>query len=173
MERGPLNLVSTIEGLLARKSSGSGLEAREFGRRDPSPRGTLDLQMLALTAPTSGGRIVGIIRSRTQATEFNFILSLTNFARMWTSYNIRLKIEDVWRLHIEKNIRDNNLDQVQGGQKFIMRRIAVYIRHKVTAKRMMKIMGESIILRLFLFIGLLLIALPLLLFWISGNSIYK
>jgi hypothetical protein len=43
LERGPLNLVSTIEELLERKSSGSGLEKREYGRRDPSrcPRGTL------------------------------------------------------------------------------------------------------------------------------------
>jgi hypothetical protein len=43
LERGPLSLVSTIEELLGRKSSGSGLENREYGRRDPSrsPRGTL------------------------------------------------------------------------------------------------------------------------------------
>jgi hypothetical protein len=31
LERGPLSLVSTIEGLLGRKSSGSGLENREYG----------------------------------------------------------------------------------------------------------------------------------------------
>jgi hypothetical protein len=36
LERGPLSLVSTIEELLGRKSSGSGLETREYGRRDPS-----------------------------------------------------------------------------------------------------------------------------------------
>jgi hypothetical protein len=36
LERGPLSLVSTIEGLLERKSSGSGLECREYGRSDPS-----------------------------------------------------------------------------------------------------------------------------------------
>jgi hypothetical protein len=43
LERGPLSLVSTIEELLGRKSSGSGLEIREYGRRDPShwPRRTL------------------------------------------------------------------------------------------------------------------------------------
>jgi hypothetical protein len=29
-------------------------------------------KMLALTSPTSGGRSVGIVRSRTQATEFSF-----------------------------------------------------------------------------------------------------
>jgi hypothetical protein len=33
LERGPLSLVSTIEELLGRKSSGSGLENREYGRR--------------------------------------------------------------------------------------------------------------------------------------------
>jgi hypothetical protein len=34
-ERGPLSLVSTTEELLERKSRGSGLEIREYGRRDP------------------------------------------------------------------------------------------------------------------------------------------
>jgi hypothetical protein len=43
LERGPLSLVSTIEELLGRKSSGFGLENREYCYRDPSlwPRGTL------------------------------------------------------------------------------------------------------------------------------------
>jgi hypothetical protein len=36
LERGPLSLVSTIEELLGLKSSGSGLEIREYCRRDPS-----------------------------------------------------------------------------------------------------------------------------------------
>jgi hypothetical protein len=36
LERGPLSLVSTIEELLERNSSGSGLEIREYGRGDPS-----------------------------------------------------------------------------------------------------------------------------------------
>jgi hypothetical protein len=36
LERGPLSLVSTAEELLGRKSSGSGLEIRDYGRRDPS-----------------------------------------------------------------------------------------------------------------------------------------
>jgi hypothetical protein len=68
MERVVLSLVSTTEELLERKSSGSGLEIREYGRRDPSrrPRGTLYPQKLALTSLTSGGRSVGIVRSRTQ-----------------------------------------------------------------------------------------------------------
>jgi hypothetical protein len=41
LERGPLSLVSTTVELLGRKNSGSGLENREYGRRDSSrwPRG--------------------------------------------------------------------------------------------------------------------------------------
>jgi hypothetical protein len=48
-ERGPLSLVSTIEELLGRKSSDSGLENREYGRRDPPqwPHDTLCPQKLA------------------------------------------------------------------------------------------------------------------------------
>jgi hypothetical protein len=43
MERGPLSLVTAIEEPLERESSGSGLDSREYGRRDPSrwPRGSL------------------------------------------------------------------------------------------------------------------------------------
>jgi hypothetical protein len=72
LERGPLSLVSTTEQLLGRKSSGSGLESREDGRRDPSrwPRGTLYPQKLAQTSLTGGGRSVSIVHSRNQATEF-------------------------------------------------------------------------------------------------------
>jgi hypothetical protein len=75
LERGPLSLVSTTEELLAKQSRGSGLEIREYGRRDPSrwPRDTLYPQKLALTSPTSGGRWVGIVRSQTQATEVLFL----------------------------------------------------------------------------------------------------
>jgi hypothetical protein len=74
LERGPLSLVSTTEELLERKSRGSGLESREYGRRDPSrcPLGTLYPQKLAITSPTSGGRSVGIVLSRTQTMEFSF-----------------------------------------------------------------------------------------------------
>jgi hypothetical protein len=70
LERGSPSLVSTIEELLRRKSSGSGLENHEYGRRDPWrwPCGTLYSQKLALTSPTSGGRLVAIVRSRTKAT---------------------------------------------------------------------------------------------------------
>jgi hypothetical protein len=37
LERGPLSLMSTIEELLERKCSGSGLENREYGRSDSAP----------------------------------------------------------------------------------------------------------------------------------------
>jgi hypothetical protein len=72
LERGPLILVSTTEELFGRKSSGSCQEKRDYGSGDPThrPRGTLYPQKMALTLPTSGGRSIGIVRSRTQATEF-------------------------------------------------------------------------------------------------------
>jgi hypothetical protein len=72
LERGPLSVVSTIEELLGRKSSGCSLENREYGGRDPSrwPRVTFYPQTLELTSPASAGRSVGIVRSPTEATEF-------------------------------------------------------------------------------------------------------
>jgi hypothetical protein len=36
LKRDPLSLVSTVEERLERKTSGSGLEIREYGRRDKS-----------------------------------------------------------------------------------------------------------------------------------------
>jgi hypothetical protein len=38
------------------------------------PRDTLYPQKLALTSPKSGGRSVGIVRSRTKAMEFSFLV---------------------------------------------------------------------------------------------------
>jgi hypothetical protein len=71
LERCPLSLVSTTEQLRERKNSGSGLESRYYGRRDPPRRVryTLYPQNLALSSATSGGRSVGIVRSRTKATK--------------------------------------------------------------------------------------------------------
>jgi hypothetical protein len=71
LDWGPLSHVSTIEELLERTSSGCCLESQEYGRRDPLrwQSDTLHLQKLALTSPTSGGLSVGIVRSRTKATE--------------------------------------------------------------------------------------------------------
>jgi hypothetical protein len=72
LERGPLSLLSTTGELLERNSSRSGLQIREYGHADQSrwPSGILYPQKLALTSPTSGGRLFGIVRWRTQATEF-------------------------------------------------------------------------------------------------------
>jgi hypothetical protein len=55
LERGPPSLMGTIEELLGRKSRGSGLENREYGRADLSrwPRGILYPQKLALISPTA------------------------------------------------------------------------------------------------------------------------
>jgi hypothetical protein len=55
-----------------KNSSGSGLENRDHGRGDPLhwSCNTLYPQKLALTSPTSGGRSVSIVPSRTKAVEF-------------------------------------------------------------------------------------------------------
>jgi hypothetical protein len=75
LDRGPLSLVSTIEELRERNSSGFGLESLEYGRGDPLrwPNDTLYLQTLALISPTSSGRSVGIFRSQTKAKAFSLI----------------------------------------------------------------------------------------------------
>jgi hypothetical protein len=72
LERDPLSLVSTIEELFGRNSSHSGLENREYGRGDPLrwPHDTLYPQKLTLTSPTTGGRLAGIVRSRTKVMVF-------------------------------------------------------------------------------------------------------
>jgi hypothetical protein len=75
LERGSVRLVSTTEELLERKSSGSSLEIREYGLRDPvrCPSDSLYPQKLELTSPTSGGRSMGIDRSRMEATELSLV----------------------------------------------------------------------------------------------------
>jgi hypothetical protein len=73
LERGPLRLISTIEELLGRKSSGSRLETRDYGRAIccadlNTPHYPLKLP---LTSPTGGGRSVSIVHSRTKAMEIS------------------------------------------------------------------------------------------------------
>jgi hypothetical protein len=65
----------------------SGLERRDYGRKDPSrwPRGTLYPQKLALILLTSGGRSVGIVGSRTKATEFVFLVQNVFFGSVSTN----------------------------------------------------------------------------------------
>jgi hypothetical protein len=72
LERGLLSLVSTIEELLGRNSSGSSPKNREYGHGDPLhwPRDTLYLQKVGITSPTCGGRSVDIVCLRTKTAEF-------------------------------------------------------------------------------------------------------
>jgi len=52
-------------------------------------------QKLALTSPTGGGRSVGIVRSRTKATEFSLVLILPNFQHLTLlCYSIPLGVFD-------------------------------------------------------------------------------
>jgi hypothetical protein len=71
LERDSLSLMSTIEQLLGRNISGSGLENREYGHVNPLrlPREILYPQKLVITSTTSGGRSAYIVRLRTKATE--------------------------------------------------------------------------------------------------------
>jgi hypothetical protein len=74
-------VVSTTEELLERKSSGSGLEIQDYSRRESVALTTqqpIYPQKLPLTSPTSGGRSVGIVRSRTRAAEFSLVLDYTS-----------------------------------------------------------------------------------------------
>jgi hypothetical protein len=85
LERSPLGLVSITEELLERKSSFSGLESQDYGRRDPSrwPRNTHYPKNLALTSPTIVCRSVRIVRSRTQAKEFVFVFCQHQATELW------------------------------------------------------------------------------------------
>jgi hypothetical protein len=81
LERGSLSLVSTIEELLGRRSSGYGLETVITAVGDP-PRSLRDTicPAKALTSPTNGGR------SRTQATEcdeHNVVKRHDSLLRFW------------------------------------------------------------------------------------------
>jgi hypothetical protein len=71
-------------------SKWSGIEIRIYGRADPLrwPRDTLHPQKLALTSPTSGSRSVGIVRSRTKATEIVLFSSNGKFSssKIWSSF---------------------------------------------------------------------------------------
>jgi hypothetical protein len=77
LERGPLNLVSTTEELLERKSSGSGTENRDYSpwifRADYAT--PLYPQDSALTSPTRCGRLASIVCSQTKGTELLLLLS--------------------------------------------------------------------------------------------------
>jgi hypothetical protein len=99
LERGPLSLMSTIEELLERKSSGSGVGNPDYGLRDLShwPRGTLYPQKFALTSPTRGSPSVGIVRSWAQATEFFFSVLRPSITFNRQNFETLVKLAD-WSL---------------------------------------------------------------------------
>jgi hypothetical protein len=102
LERGSVSLVSTIEELLGRISSGSVLEIREYGRRGPLrlPRGTLSPKNLSLTSPTGGSRSICIVRSWTQATELLLLLSSSSSSSSSSSVIINLFRAQFRKSHI-------------------------------------------------------------------------
>jgi hypothetical protein len=72
LERGSLSLVSIIEEILRRESSGSGLEIREYGRRDPSWTTWHPLSAnVGTNLSDKRCSSVRVGRSRTKATEFS------------------------------------------------------------------------------------------------------
>ena len=75
LERGPLSLVKSNWGAIwIKKSSGSRFRKQrltDVGTRCANHVTPLYPQKLALTSPTGGGRSVGMVRSRTKATEFS------------------------------------------------------------------------------------------------------
>jgi hypothetical protein len=80
LEQGSASFVNINEELLERKSGGSALKSRDYGRRGSAA--LTAPQRLALTSPGSGGRSVGIVRSRTQTTEGSLLL-LTRSIYVW------------------------------------------------------------------------------------------
>jgi hypothetical protein len=75
LERRPLGLVSTIEELLDRKVAAPvyKTENTDVGIRHADHVAPSIRQKSAVTSLTNGGRFVGTVLSRTQATEFNLV----------------------------------------------------------------------------------------------------
>jgi hypothetical protein len=75
LEQGPLSLVSTTEELLDRKVAAPVWKSENMsvGIRHTDHVAPSIFKKLAITSPTSDGRSVGIVRSRTQTMEFSFI----------------------------------------------------------------------------------------------------
>jgi hypothetical protein len=77
LERGPHSLVRTTEELRVLQGNVAApvykTEINDRGNPLRWPRDTLYSQNLPLTSPTSGGRSVGIVHSRTKATEFSLV----------------------------------------------------------------------------------------------------
>jgi hypothetical protein len=86
LERGPLSLVRITEELLELKSSVSGSRNPRItavGIRCADHATPSISKMFTLTSPTSGGRSDGIVRLRTEATEFESLFH----TRIFMDYN--------------------------------------------------------------------------------------
>jgi hypothetical protein len=90
LEWGPLSLMSTTEELLDRKvaapvykTENMAVRIRHADHVAPSIR-----KMLEITSPTSGGRSVGIVRSRTQTMEFFWEGEWMRLSPLGTSANL-------------------------------------------------------------------------------------
>jgi hypothetical protein len=98
LEQGPLSLVSIIEEILERTNTDSGLENRNYGRRGSADYATpLCSQKLEITWPTSGGRSVGIVPSRTHVTQ---LLLFRRIDGMHTG-RIYKRFERIYCLHFQ------------------------------------------------------------------------
>jgi hypothetical protein len=98
-ERGPLSLVSTTEELLDRKVAAPVYKTENtvVGIRHADHVAPSIHKKLVITSPTSGGRSVGIVRSRTQTMEFFFpytIVALGNDFKVWICVHL-LKNENI------------------------------------------------------------------------------
>ena len=79
-----------------KKVAAPGLENRDYtavGTRCADHVTPLYPQKLALTSPTGGGRSVGIVRSRTKATEFSLVYMYveSGYNVVWVSMRIVLR----------------------------------------------------------------------------------
>jgi hypothetical protein len=74
-------------GVTWKKCSSSGLGIREYDSRDPSHWPHLHLSSnLALSSPTSGGRLAGTVCSRTQATEFSLVFRCADWCKTYNGH---------------------------------------------------------------------------------------
>jgi hypothetical protein len=87
-----VHLVSTIEELLGRKSSGCGVENRDYGHGE-QPRCTHNTSLPAKTGTNFAdkGRSIGVVHSRTKATEYFLLLTNVSlldftFSQRWDYY---------------------------------------------------------------------------------------